>query len=362
MKRVLGERIAGDLVASGVSAVASSPEEMRRDRRANLHILFLLAVILAPLAYRHWSTGEWLPAAAALVLSAVFVANLWLILRRRSGFLSPPTVLLITIPLVILSVMFGQEYSLFWMYPLMVAVPSILSTGAGMWLGALCLMVVIPAGFLEFETGMALIMSVSMIHTLLGSWSLMRAVNQQSSRYRNLVIHDALTGAKNRRHFEEELASAFSLWQRHKRISALIMLDVDHFKAVNDELGHAAGDEVLKALVALIQERIRGADTVFRYGGEEFAILLPETTVSRALVLANELRDRVKTSHMLPERRVTISLGVCDPSVAESADDWLRQADAALYRAKAAGRDRAQQVASLVQLPEPLGDALPIWR
>ena len=201
-----------------------------------------------------------------------------------------------------------------------------------------------------------------MIHTLLVSWWLMRAVNQQSRRFLDLVINDSLTGAKNRRHFQNELLKAFGLWSRHKRISTLLLLDIDHFKQVNDQLGHAAGDEALKGLVRVVQDRIRGVDTVFRQGGEEFAVLLPETNVSRAMILANDLRAKVEDTELLPGRTITVSIGVCDVSVADSAEDWVQQADAALYRAKAGGRNRVEQVASVVQLPEVLGEALPSWR
>ena len=140
------------------------------------------------------------------------------------------------------------------------------------------------------------------------------------------------------------------------------MLDVDHFKSVNDQLGHAAGDEALKALVKVVQDRIRGVDTVFRQGGEEFAVLLPETNVSRAMILANDLRARIEDAEIVPGRTMTVSLGVCDVSVADSAEDWLQQTDEALYRAKSGGRNRVEQGASVVQLPETLGEALPVWR
>ena len=362
--RLMREALVGDLVKPGfaVAGEDADPADVRRGRNANLHILLLLAVILAPLIVRHATTGQYVPAIAGIALSAVFVANLWLLAVGRQAFLSPAMVLLITIPLVVLSVIYGQEYSLFWIYPLLVAVPSVLRTGAGLGLGALCLAVVVPLVFMQFDTGLAVIVSLSMIHTLLVSWWLMRAVNQQSRRFLDLVIHDPLTGAKNRRHFQNEMRSAFGLWTRHKRISTLVLLDIDHFKQVNDQLGHAAGDEALKSLVRVVQDRIRGVDTVFRQGGEEFAVLLPETNVSRAMILANDLRARVEDAELLPGRTITVSIGVCDVSVADSAEDWLQQADEALYRAKAGGRNRVEQVASLVQLPEVLGEALPSWR
>lgn len=362
--RWMREALVGDLVKQGLALEGSESDQahLRRSRNANLHILLLLSVILAPLVVRHMSTEQYLPGIAGIALSLVFLANLWLLVIGREAFLSPAMVLLLTVPLVVLSVIYGQEYSLFWIYPLLVAVPSVLRTSAGLALGSLCLLVVVPLVFTRFETGLAVIISLSMIHTLLVSWWLMRAVHQQSRRFLDMVIHDPLTGAKNRRHFQSELKNAFSLWERHRRISTLVLLDVDHFKQVNDELGHSAGDVALQALVRVVQDRIRGVDTVFRYGGEEFAVLLPETSVSRAMILANDLRARVEDAEIVADREITVSIGVCDVSVADSADEWFEQTDEALYRAKSGGRNRVEQVASVVQLPEAIGDALPVWR
>jgi len=362
--RLMREALVGDLVKPGlaIDGVESNQVDQRSARNANLHILLLLSVILAPLVVRHISTEQYLPGFAGIALSLVFVANLWLLAIGRQAFLSPAMVLLLTVPLVVLSVIYGQEYSLFWIYPLLVAVPSVLRTSEGLALGVLCLLVIVPLVFSRFETGLAVIISLSMIHTLLVSWWLMRAVNYQSSRFLDMVIHDPLTGAKNRRHFQHELKSAYSLWVRHKRISTLIFLDVDHFKRVNDDLGHGAGDVALQGLVKVVQDRIRGVDTVFRYGGEEFAVLLPETSASRAMALANDLRAQVEDTEIVAGRKITVSSGVCDVSVADSADDWVKKTDEALYRAKSAGRNRVEQVASVVQLPEAIGDALPVWR
>lgn len=362
--QLMREALTGDLVKPGlaVSGAESDPAHLRRRRNANLHILLLLAVILAPLILRHASTGQYLPAVAGLLLSCVFALNLWLIAVGRTAFLSPAIVLLLTIPLVVLSVIYGQEYSLFWIYPLLVAVPSVLSTGAALWLGVACLMVVIPLVFESFDRGFAVIIALSMVHTLLVSWWLMRVVNQQSRHFLDLVIHDPLTGAKNRRHFQSETRNAFALWQRHQRLCTLLLLDVDYFKRINDELGHAAGDAALKSLVKVVQDRIRGVDTLCRHGGEEFAVLLPETSAARGVLLANDLRKRVQDAPILADRTMTISIGLCEVSAADSAEGWVRLADEALYRAKSNGRNRVEQVAAVVEITQPIGETLPIWR
>ena len=201
-----------------------------------------------------------------------------------------------------------------------------------------------------------------MAHTWLISAWLMFAVSQQSRRLKDLAVTDPLTGAYNRRYFEEQINGAFEVWARYKRPSTLVLLDIDHFKQVNDEFGHGVGDDALKLLVELISSRIRGVDTLCRYGGEEFAVLLSETSARHGLRLAEELRQRVQESDLLPQGTLTVSAGVCDISAAANGEDWLQQADEALYRAKSSGRNRVEHVAGETILAEPLGDALPIWR
>ncbi|MEP1594222.1 MAG: GGDEF domain-containing protein, partial [Halieaceae bacterium] len=162
--------------------------------------------------------------------------------------------------------------------------------------------------------------------------------------------------------FEEQTNQALEVWGRYRRPSTLVLLDIDHFKDINDRFGHAAGDEALKLLVNLISSRIRGVDTLCRYGGEEFAVLLSETSARHGVRLADELRQRVQETDLLPEGQLTVSAGVCDISAASDSEEWMRLADEALYRAKSAGRNRVEHVIGDTPLAEPIGDALPIWR
>ncbi len=335
---------------------------VRRQRDAYRYILLLLAVVLAPVDAHNFYTGQYVPAFAGLAVLFVFLANIWRLGSGREAFMSPGVVLLLTIALVVLSVSYGQNYSLYWMYPLLVALPVLLQTRWAIWLGILSGVLVTPLVFSQFERGTALIICLSMAHTWLISAWLMFAVSQQSRRLKDLAVTDPLTGAYNRRYFEEQINGAFEVWARYKRPSTLVLLDIDHFKQVNDEFGHGVGDDALKLLVELISSRIRGVDTLCRYGGEEFAVLLSETSARHGLRLAEELRQRVQESDLLPQGTLTVSAGVCDISAAANGEDWLQQADEALYRAKSSGRNRVEHVAGETILAEPLGDALPIWR
>jgi len=154
------------------------------------------------------------------------------------------------------------------------------------------------------------------------------------------AITDPLTGAFNRRHLDASLASAIARQNRTGERASLLLFDVDCFKAINDALGHAAGDRVLKALVALASHRARKIDAVFRTGGEEFAVLLSGARFKDALLVAENLRALVADAPLVDGQAVSISVGVCELREGQSVHEWFDEADAALYRAKRGGRNR----------------------
>jgi diguanylate cyclase (GGDEF)-like protein len=157
------------------------------------------------------------------------------------------------------------------------------------------------------------------------------------------VLFDFLTGCRNRRGFEEQLRLEFVRASRYRRRLALLMLDLDGFKAINDELGHAVGDHVLRRVGELLVTSFRSTDFACRYGGDEFAVIFPETARAESLRLAERLRRRIE--RLFPDevvpRRVTASLGVAAyPTDAEDVEGLLAATDRALYRAKFGGRNR----------------------
>jgi diguanylate cyclase (GGDEF)-like protein len=169
---------------------------------------------------------------------------------------------------------------------------------------------------------------------------------------------DGLTGLWNRPYLEYRLASEDSLARRHGRPLSCVMLDVDHFKSINDRCGHAFGDAVLRRVAVLLADACRGEDIACRYGGEEFVVVLPSTPACGAAVLADRMRAGVEglgLSHRGRPVAVTASLGVADLAAAHAAGDrpLLELADEAMYRAKGAGRNRVETAAA------PVASALP---
>jgi diguanylate cyclase (GGDEF)-like protein len=154
------------------------------------------------------------------------------------------------------------------------------------------------------------------------------------------AITDPLTGVFNRRHMEARLEEALAISRRRPAPASLLIVDIDHFKRVNDEHGHKAGDEVLRGIAAVIRKRSRVVDLLFRMGGEEFVVLLPDTAEEAALTVADQLRMAVAEAPLLAGRPITASIGVGGARPDDTVDSWIRETDAALYAAKEAGRNR----------------------
>ncbi|MFJ7665690.1 sensor domain-containing diguanylate cyclase [Lysinibacillus sp. NPDC097195] len=154
-----------------------------------------------------------------------------------------------------------------------------------------------------------------------------------------LAATDKLTGLKNRRFFQEKLDEQLVLFNKTAKPFSLLILDIDHFKKVNDTFGHQVGDEVLAQLAQLLSDQTRQADIVARYGGEEFVVILPETGVHDSLIIAEQLRQAVEHAQW-PTGSITISIGIATVTDKDNDVTILKKADEALYISKENGRNR----------------------
>jgi diguanylate cyclase (GGDEF)-like protein len=203
--------------------------------------------------------------------------------------------------------------------------------------------------FVFIGMGVAVTLVVlSIIYALL--LSVYRKLSNAYNTIEIMSVTDELTQVYNRRHFHVRLDEEIQRATRYRHPLSLILIDIDHFKSVNDIFGHQVGDEVLSGVAHMIKTNTRQVDVMARYGGEEFILILPETDEHKALRIADKLRKLVKKHDFSPigseEVNVTVSLGISSLSmieegIADKAGEMVKMADDALYNAKESGRDTA---------------------
>lgn len=155
----------------------------------------------------------------------------------------------------------------------------------------------------------------------------------------NKTVMDSLTGLKNRRGFDALLQNETSRAARSGQPTTLLFIDVDHFKSLNDDFGHVAGDEALRQIATLLTQKARPYDHVARYGGEEMAVILPETDLPSGVAVAQRIRLAIQ-NFAWPHRAITVSIGVAQAANAEESATMIERADKAMYRAKSQGRNQ----------------------
>jgi diguanylate cyclase (GGDEF)-like protein len=160
------------------------------------------------------------------------------------------------------------------------------------------------------------------------------------SKQEDLARCDGLTGLLNHRMFQEIIREEYNRVKRYGNPLSLVMLDIDHFKKFNDAYGHPVGDEVIKMVSRTIKSMIRATDRAFRYGGEEFALVLPETSVENGALLAERIRRQIEANRSVKGLVITISIGVGGVNISETPEAFIKRVDGALYEAKETGRNR----------------------
>lgn len=193
---------------------------------------------------------------------------------------------------------------------------------------------------LDFIEGMRRLVLIQRISTQLEQRN--QQLDKLNRQINNIAIHDKLTGLYNRHFIVDQLERQYGLYVRHGNACSIVMIDIDHFKQVNDRYGHIVGDKVLVAFSRLVESTVRQGDLVGRYGGEEFLLVLPMTNVAEALQLAQRIRTSLSDKPLIDQpvmHAVTASFGVAEIGRGETIDDWLLRVDKALYSAKAHGRN-----------------------
>lgn len=316
---------------------------MRHDFRLSIITVFGACAILAisPFAVLRFMQGNMLAGMVDVgIVLAIAATNVY---AWRGGSLEwAGTCVTITNTVGCLAIVWVVgSAGLFWIYPTLLANAFVVRprTAAFAGLAATAAVQFHPTAFASAAEQVTV--AVTMLLLSLFSYIFAKRTDLQRQTLQDLATQDPLTGARNRRAMEDELAIAINAFRRNGRPIALVILDLDHFKYVNDRFGHEEGDRVLREFVRLMKASTRATDRLFRFGGEEFVLLMEHTDELRANHSLAQMLDRLRGSLRTRDGVVTVSAGAAILGHGEDRKHWLARADTALYQAKQQGRDRA---------------------
>jgi len=298
------------------------------------------ALALIPFALLHLVHANWLMFAVNLALSSAMAANVWSLKHRARAALPFWLLCVATIAGVLIAAYFQGSHGVLWSYPVLFMFFFVLPRRQAVALAAVLLASVTAVATVTLGSALSTRLLMSLGVTLAMIHVVLNVVGDLQQALVAQTITDPLTGAWNRRHLQTHLGAHGLPAAAAPAGHALLLIDIDHFKRVNDRHGHDAGDLVLCRLVAAVNARKRQGDLLFRTGGEEFVLLLPQTPRDAALQVAEDLRQRLGEAELLPGQAVTVSIGVSTLQPGQTGQAWVKSADNALYEAKRRGRNR----------------------
>ena len=254
------------------------------------------------------------------------------------------------IDLVLMDVQMPEKSGMEWLAEIVERqlAPVVILTGSGSEEVAVQALQEGAVGYLP-KTNMSEQKLEATIDAALERWRQMQHSKANLEQLERLANYDSLTGLYNRGAILRKLEEQINHARRYKEEFSLSLMDIDHFKKVNDRYGHLIGDEVLEKVAELVREDVRIADSVGRYGGEEFIVVLPKTDLPSAVIVAERIREIIEATEMTASEgkvlSVTVSQGLCGYREGDDKGSLISRADEALYRAKETGRNRVETLA-----------------
>jgi diguanylate cyclase (GGDEF)-like protein len=227
----------------------------------------------------------------------------------------------------------------YWIYPAMLVAYYIMNPRNGVMLNFFMLLLYIPKIFSTYEAVNIATILITVVITNVVAFVFASGLRKQELALLKLASEDYLTSTGNRRALNDKLLEVHSQLKNHDRTASIIILDLDHFKKVNDTHGHIVGDNVLIKISNLLKEFCSDVGSIYRFGGEEFLLVCPSMDEASAYIMADDIRKKVKKVITVEGNELTISLGVAEYQKEESIESWIHRVDLALYQAKNQGRD-----------------------
>ncbi|HEY6132191.1 MAG TPA: GGDEF domain-containing protein [Halioglobus sp.] len=299
-----------------------------------------LAVAVTPLAYirmreEHW-TLAFVDAGIVCIMLLLFVFVYLSRRTRTAGIL----IALGFISAALMSTLLLGVSEVYWAFPALMVAYFMLDTRqatilAGGFIG--CFLAIV---WDELPAVSLVKISLTLVVTVLLANAFALTNRRQLETLRRIANVDPLTGAGNRRAQNLKLDAAAAIFSRNNSPTCVLILDIDHFKKINDAYGHIVGDQLLVDLCELVRRSTRATESLYRYGGEEFVLVAEQTAIDTAINLAEKLRSEISQTVFAKGLQLTVSIGVAELQHGEDREGWLRRADAALYRAKGRGRNK----------------------
>lgn len=309
-------------------------------RQIVYHLHFWSFIAVAPLVLVQWNHGNYLLSALLVLFCTNALLVIALLRYRNVYFLKGRLFPLLAVICAAYSTTINGHAGLYWAYPAATALFFLLPLREATTSNIFFVTVMAVVSFLKFPEADFWRITFSLGLTCLFAMIFAWLVGRLQGELTRLATTDPLTGCLNRSQLADILNSQIQMRERYERVSSLILLDLDYFKSINDQWGHLAGDQVLAELAIRTRRRLRESDQLFRIGGEEFMLVLPETRQRDAETLAQELLTSISAHPFGDDIRITASASVAEVAKGETWSVWLNRADQSLYQAKSQGRNQ----------------------
>ncbi|MGO3296100.1 MAG: GGDEF domain-containing protein [Marinobacter sp.] len=315
-------------------------------RQLVYHLHFWAFIAVVPLVVVQWQQHHFLLSGLLILFCVNAILVIGLLRFRGTYFLKGRLFPLLAVVCAAYSTAINGHTGLYWAYPAASALFFLLPLREAIASNIIFVSVMAVVSFMQFPEGdfwrITFSLGLNCLFSMIFAWLVGKLQNELT----RLATTDPLTGCLNRSRLADILNSQIQMRERYGRVSCLILLDLDYFKLVNDQWGHLAGDKVLKEMTLRLRARLRESDQLFRIGGEEFMIVLPETSQQEGNLLAHQLLASISARPFLENIKITTSASIAEVSKGETWSVWLNRADQALYDAKSLGRNRVVSAAS----------------
>jgi len=297
------------------------------------------AVGVLPFIVLRVMQGEWFAATVDSLIVIGFVSLGIYVYRTRRVRIAGIGISFICIAGVISTVYIIGPHQVYWVYPVLVAIFYLVRPLEAIVFTLVTVAALVPKllGDADSHSTTTILITIVVMNSFALAFALI--TNRQREKLLQLATKDPLTGAGNRRHLDNKLNDVVNGFRRTGKTAAMLLMDLDHLKKVNDKHGHVIGDQILKRITEIVNLRIRVTDSLYRIGGDEFVVILDGQDIDHAAHLAEQLRTLVEANELIAGQPVTVSVGIAELKEDESAEDWLHRADKALYNAKRDGRN-----------------------